>query len=99
MQTRGRHAFKNIVDLFGAPDSVVSDIRKLPAQPPRPAVGWIPDSFSGTAPTDTFGVKTLVHEDIASATMEYPDKTVTMTAWEPTEWCSEWAIDIYVLNG
>lgn len=33
--------------------------------------------------------------------MEYTDKTITldMTAWEPTEWCNEWAIDIYGING
>ena len=33
--------------------------------------------------------------------MEYPDKTITMdmTAWEPTEWGNEWAIDIYGTSG
>jgi predicted dehydrogenase len=42
-----------------------------------------------------------MYEDIASAMMEYRDKTVTldMTAWEPTEWCNEWAIDVYGTNG
>jgi predicted dehydrogenase len=101
MQTEACHTFENVVDLFGAPDRVVSTIRKLPERPPHPVVGWIPDLFSGTVRTGEFGVGTLMYEDIASAMMEYPDKTVTldMTAWEPTEWCSEWAIDIYGTNG
>jgi predicted dehydrogenase len=85
MQTEGCHTLQNIADLFRPPERVVSTIRKLLERPPHPVVAWIPDLFSGTVTTDAFGVGTLMYEDIASAMMEYPDKTVTldMTAWEP----------------
>jgi predicted dehydrogenase len=101
MQTEGCHTLENVVDLFGVPDRVVSTIRKLPERPPHPVLGWIPDLFSGTVTTGEFGVGTLMYEDIASGMMEYADKTITldMTAWEATEWCNEWAIDIYGTNG
>lgn len=101
MQTEGCHTLENVLDLFGTPDKVVSSIRKLPERPAHPVLGWIPDLFTGTVTTGAFGVGTLLYEDIASAMMEYPDKTITldMTAWEPTEWCNEWAIDIYGSNG
>ena len=101
MQTEGCHTLENVVDLFGAPERVVSSIRKLPERPPHPVLGWIPDLFTGTVTTGEFGVGTLMYEDIASGMMEYPDKTIMLdlTAWEPTDWCNEWAIDIYGTNG
>ncbi|KAJ6157937.1 Oxidoreductase [Penicillium chermesinum] len=101
LQTSGCHTLENILDLFGAPERVVSSIRKLPPKPPRPIVGWIPDLFTGTVDQASFGVGTLLYEDVCSGILEYDDKTVTldMTAWEPTEWCNEWAIDIYGTNG
>ncbi|KAJ5174195.1 oxidoreductase [Penicillium canariense] len=101
MQTAGCHTLENVLDLFGAPDRVVSSIRKLPARPPHPVVGWIPDIFTGTVETGEFGVGTLLYEDVCSGILEYPDKTIVLdlTAWEPTEWCNEWAIDIYGTNG
>lgn len=101
MQTEGCHTLENVLDLFGAPDRVVSSIRKLPQRPPHPVVGWIPDLFTGTVNTGKFGVGTLLYEDVCSGIMEYPDKTIVldMTAWEPTEWCNEWAIDVYGTNG
>jgi predicted dehydrogenase len=42
-----------------------------------------------------------MYEDIASGMMEYAAQTITldMTAWEATEWCNEWEIDIYGTNG
>lgn len=101
MQTEGCHTLENVVDLFGPPKRVVSSIRKLPQRPPHPVVGWIPDLFTGTVTTGEFGIGTLLYEDICSGIMEYPDKNIVldMTAWEPTEWCNEWAIDIYGTNG
>ncbi|CAL5874228.1 uncharacterized protein PFLUO_LOCUS8516 [Penicillium psychrofluorescens] len=101
MQTEGCHTLENVLDLFGAPDRVVSSIRKLPQRPPHPVVGWIPDLFTGTVHEGEFGVGTLLYEDVCSGIMEYSDKTIVldMTAWEPTQWCNEWAIDIYGTNG
>ncbi|KAH8689178.1 putative oxidoreductase [Talaromyces proteolyticus] len=101
MQTEGCHTLENVIDMFGAPERVVSSIRKLPERPPHPVVGWIPDLFTGTVSTGKFGVGTLLYEDVCSGIMEYPDKTIVldMTAWEPTEWCNEWAIDVYGTNG
>lgn len=101
MQTEGCHTLENIIDLFGPPERVVSTIRKLPPKPPHPVVGWIPDIFTGTVSDDKFGIGSLMYEDVCSGIMEYPDKNITMdlTAWEPTEWCHEWAIDVYGTNG
>jgi predicted dehydrogenase len=101
MQTEGCHTLENVIDLFGPPERVSSSIRKLPQRPPHPVVGWIPDLFTGTVETGEFGVGMLLYEDICTGIMEYPDKNIVldMTAWEPTEWCNEWAIDIYGTNG
>lgn len=101
MHTEGCHTLENVIDLFGAPERVVSTIRKLPPRPPHPVVGWIPDLFKGTVKTGEFGVGSLMYEDVCSGIMEYPDKNIVldMTAWEPTEWCNEWAIDVYGTNG
>jgi len=60
MQTEGCHTLENVLDLFGAPDRVVSSTRKLPPQPPHPVLGWIPDLFSGTVTTGEFGVGGLM---------------------------------------
>lgn len=101
MQTEGCHTLENVVNLFGLPERVVSTIRKLPPKPPHPVVGWIPDLFSGTVTKGKFGIGSLMYEDVCSGIMEYADKNVVldMTAWEPTEWCHEWAIDVYGTNG
>lgn len=101
MQTSGCHTLENILDLFGSPRRLVSSIRKLPKRPPQPIVGWIPELFSGTTDQESFGIGTLMYEDICSGIMEYDDKNVVldMTAWEPTEWCNEWAMNIYGTNG
>lgn len=101
MQTEGCHTLENMIDLFGPPERVSSSIRKLPQRPPHPVVGWVPDLFTGTAEIGEFGVGTLLYDDICTGIMEYPDKNIVldMTAWEPTEWCNEWAIDIYGTNG
>lgn len=101
MQTEGCHTLENVLDLFGAPQRVVSSIRKLPERPPHKIHGWIPDLFTGTVHEGEMGVGTLKYEDVASGMMEYADKTIVMdlTAWEPTEWCNEWAIDVYGTNG
>lgn len=101
MQTEGCHTLENILDLFGPPECLVSNIRKLPQRPPHPVVEWMPDLFSGTKRDDQSSIGSLMYEDIASAILEYPNKTILLdlTAWEPTEWCHEWAIDIYGTNG
>lgn len=101
MQTEGCHTLENVLDLFGPPQSILSSIRKLPKKPPHPIVGWIPHVFAGTVADTEFSIGSLLYEDIASAILEYPDKNVIMdlTAWEPTEWCHEWAIDVYGTNG
>lgn len=51
--------------------------------------------------SQTAQTTTSMYDDIGSAMTEYPDKTATlgMTAWEPTEWCNDCAIDIYGTNG
>ena len=48
-----------------------------------------------------FRVGELQHEDVASALLEYDSLTISLdfTAWEPTPYCVDWAIDIYGTNG
>jgi predicted dehydrogenase len=59
------------------------------------------DLFAPSDPDFTVAVGTLRHEDVAAALLDYPDKIVTIdvTAWEPTYWCTDWAVEIYGTNG
>lgn len=95
MHTQSCHTLDSIVDLFVAPERVVSTIRKLPQRPPHLVVGWILNLFSGLSPLRHLEWEILMYKDMASAMMEYSNKTVTlnMTPWKPIGWCNEWAID------
>jgi predicted dehydrogenase len=98
----GCHLLEMVVDLFGTPLRVGASVRRLPeSKPISPVVVYKADLFS--APTTDFAtaVGTLRHEDVAAAILDYPDKIVTVdvTAWEPTYWCEDWAVEIYGTNG
>jgi predicted dehydrogenase len=98
----GCHLLEMVVDLFGVPARLSASVRRLPEGTPIPSVVYYKaDLFS--VPTTDFAtaVGTLRHEDVAAAILEYPDKLVTvdLTAWEPTYWCADWAIEIYGTNG
>lgn len=98
----GCHLLEMVVDLFGTPLRVGASVRRLPEGKPIPSVVvYKADLFS--APTTDFAtaVGTLRHEDVAAAILDYPDKIVTidLTAWEPTYWCEDWAVEIYGTNG
>jgi predicted dehydrogenase len=98
----GCHLLEMVVDLFGTPARVGASVRRLPeGRPISPVVYYKADLFS--APTTDFAtaVGTLRHEDVAAAILDYPDKLVTvdLTAWEPTYWCEDWAVEIYGTNG
>jgi predicted dehydrogenase len=99
--TEGSHMIEIMCDLLGEPDRAMASVRRLP---PRPAVGSLvykADLFSESRSGVPVAVGGLQHEDVAAAIFEYPDKIVTfdVTAWEPTTWCAQWAIELYGTNG
>jgi predicted dehydrogenase len=99
--TEGSHLLEIVVDLFGTPSRVGASVRRLPQGKPTPSIAYKPDLFSAPDPSFAVAVGTLRHEDVAAALLDYPDKIVTVdvTAWEPTYWCTDWAVEIYGTNG
>jgi predicted dehydrogenase len=99
--TEGSHLLEIVVDLFGTPSRVGASVRRLPRGKPTPSIAYKADLFSAPDPGFAVAVGTLRHEDVAAALLDYPDKIVTVdvTAWEPTYWCNDWAVEIYGTNG
>jgi predicted dehydrogenase len=99
--TEGSHLLEIVVDLFGTPSRVGASVRRLPEGEPTPSIAYKADLFSAPSADFTVSVGTLRHEDVAAAILDYPDKLVTVdvTAWEPTYWCADWAVEIYGTNG
>ena len=99
--TAGSHLLEMVVDLFGVPARVGASVRRLPEGRPTPAIAYKPDLFSPQSADYQVAVGSLRHEDVGAALLDYPDKIVTVdvTAWEPTNWCADWAIEIYGTNG
>jgi predicted dehydrogenase len=99
--TEGSHLLEIVVDLFGTPSRVGASVRRLPPGKPTPSIAYKADLFSAPDPGFAVAVGTLRHEDVAAAILDYPDKIVTVdvTAWEPTYWCTDWAVEIYGTNG
>lgn len=98
----GCHLLEMVADLFGAPARVGASVRRLPEGKTIPSVVYYKaDLFSASTTEFATAVGTLRHEDVAAAILEYPDKLVTvdLTAWEPTYWCEDWAVEIYGTNG
>ncbi|KAL6246792.1 hypothetical protein RBB50_006099 [Rhinocladiella similis] len=98
------HTLEAIVDLFGLPKSVSASVRKLPlASEPHPIVNCWYDMHKGELDprTTRFAVGELPYEDIGSVILEYDSHNVVadFTAWEPTDWCADWGINIYGTNG
>jgi predicted dehydrogenase len=99
--TEGSHLLEIVVDLFGPPSRVGASVRRLPEGRPTPSIAYKADLFSPPSADYAVAVGTLRHEDVGAALLDYPDKIVTvdLTAWEPTYWCTDWAIEIYGTNG
>jgi predicted dehydrogenase len=99
--TEGSHLLEMVVDLFGTPLRVGASVRRLPPGEPVPSIAYKADLFSPPDPGFAVAVGTLRHEDVAAALLDYPDKIVTVdvTAWEPTYWCTDWAVEVYGTNG
>jgi predicted dehydrogenase len=99
--TEGSHLLEIVVDLFGTPSRVGASVRRLPEGRPTPSIAYKADLFSAPAADYQVAVGTLRHEDVGAALLDYPDKIVTvdLTAWEPTYWCADWAIEVYGTNG
>jgi predicted dehydrogenase len=92
-----------IVNVFGLPKSVSGSVRKLPRGEKHPIVScWYDMHQEELDPTTTeYTVGELPYEDIGSAILEYETHNVVVdfTAWEPTNWCEDWGINIYGTNG
>jgi predicted dehydrogenase len=97
----GGHVVEIVVDLFGLPTQVVSSIRKLPAQPPHRGFSWVPGLFEQRELNPLHAIGTLVHEDIASAILEYESFNVhlDLTAWEGSRYLRDWTVEIYGVKG
>ncbi|KIW10637.1 hypothetical protein PV08_11601 [Exophiala spinifera] len=107
----GSHTLEAIVDVFGLPRSVSASVRKLVARASdsdsgpetHPIVSCWYDMHTGELdPTTTrFAVGEMPYEDIASVILEYDSHNVVadFTAWEPTDWCADWGINVYGTNG
>ncbi|KAL3465899.1 hypothetical protein BJX64DRAFT_285178 [Aspergillus heterothallicus] len=97
----GGHVVEAVVDFFGLPEQVVASIRKLPVRAPHEGFSWVPELFSGRQVDPEKTVGRLVHEDIASAILEYGHFNVHLdfTAWEPSAYLRDWSIDIYGVGG
>ncbi|GLI82173.1 hypothetical protein PoHVEF18_010577 [Penicillium ochrochloron] len=97
----GGHVVEIVADLFGLPTQVVSSIRKLPAQPPHQGFSWVPSLFDGREVNPWQSIGTLVHEDIASAILEYEHFNVHLdfTAWEASRYLRDWSVEIYGVEG
>jgi predicted dehydrogenase len=97
----GGHVVEIVIDLFGLPVQVVSSIRKLPAQQPHQGFSWVPNLFDGREVNPLHAIGTLVHEDIASAILEYENFNVHLdfTAWEGSRYLRDWSMEIYGTGG
>ncbi|KIX01103.1 uncharacterized protein Z518_10169 [Rhinocladiella mackenziei CBS 650.93] len=99
----GSHTLEAIVDVFGLPKSVSASVRKLPKGHKHPIVSCFYDMHVERLepPTTAYCVGELPYEDIGSVILEYESHNVVadFTAWEPTDWCVDWGIDIYGTNG
>lgn len=96
------HTLEAIVDVFGLPNAVVASVRKLQPGEKHPIVSCWYDMHVDELPNDTeFAVGSLPYEDIGSVILEYDthNAVADFTAWEPTDWCADWGIDIYGTNG
>ncbi|EXJ83489.1 hypothetical protein A1O1_07112 [Capronia coronata CBS 617.96] len=97
------HTLEAIVDVFGLPASISASVRKLPPGAKHPIVScWYDMHEEELDPATTeFAVGQLPYEDVGSVILEYATHNVVadFTAWEPTDWCADWRIDIYGTNG
>ena len=86
------------------PIRVCASIRKLPKSDEKhPIVScWYDMDKDELDPSTTeFAVGDLMYEDIGSVILEYDTHNVVadFTAWEPTDWCQDWGINLYGTNG
>ncbi|KAJ5950087.1 hypothetical protein N7454_001671 [Penicillium verhagenii] len=97
----GGHVVEIAVDLFGLPVQVVSSIRKLPAQPAHRGFSWVPGVFEERELNPLHAVGTLVHEDLASAILEYENFNVHLdfSAWEGSRYLKDWSVEVYGVEG
>lgn len=97
----GGHVVEILIDLFGLPNQVVSSIRKLPAQRPHQGFSWVKSLFDGREVNPWHAIGTLMHEDIASAILEYEHFNVHLdfTAWEGSRYLRDWSAEVYGTEG
>ncbi|KAI7978677.1 hypothetical protein EIK77_010583 [Talaromyces pinophilus] len=97
----GGHVLEIVVDLFGLPNQVVSSVRKLSEQKPHRGYSWVPGLFRERELNPEKAIGTLVHEDIASAILEFDTFNVHLdfTAWEASRYLRDWSVEIYGTEG
>jgi predicted dehydrogenase len=95
--TDGCHLVRCAIDLLGAPLEVLGSVRKLPTVASVVADYFKTDLFAGLGRSAVFHIGQLVHEDVASAVLVYPDKNAVLdiTAWEAQGWVEGWRIELF----
>ncbi|RAO73932.1 uncharacterized protein BHQ10_009944 [Talaromyces amestolkiae] len=97
----GGHVLEIVVDLFGLPDQIISSVRKLPEQKRHHGYSWVPGLFQARELNPEKAIGTLVHEDIASAILEFDTFNVHLdfTAWEASRYLRDWSVEVYGTEG
>ena len=99
--TEGCHVVELATDLFGVPEAVSALTLKLPPGESLSSPFFKPGLFSPSDGVTEVRVGTCAYEDLATTTLIYDDKLVTvdLTAWEGGNWVRDWAVQIYGTNG
>ena len=95
--TDGCHMVRAIIGLFGKPDTVSGMVKKCPPGKQVVADVFKPDILAGLGTETTLQIGTLVHEDVAGAVFNYPDRLAVfdITGWEAHGWVEEWRIELW----
>jgi len=99
--TEGCHVIELATDLFGVPEAVSALTFKLPPGERLSTPFFKEGLFSPSDAITQVQVGTCAYEDLATTTLIYGDKLVTVdvTAWEGGDWVRDWAFQIYGTNG
>jgi predicted dehydrogenase len=97
MFTEGCHMLELILTTLGTPASASGTVRRLPAGASVTTQRYKRDLFSAEGETTTLRIGTGVHEDVAVATLNYPDlvAVLDLTGWEADDWVSRWTMEYY----
>lgn len=99
--TEGCHMLQLIVDALGVPEEVTALVQRLPAGTVVSSDVVKRDLFDDPAPDDRSEVGRLMYEDVGAALLRYPTllASLDVTAWEATDWVSNWILEFQGTNG